>query len=363
MRGSLLLLSTCGTSVFTNKADAEQRKWLNENSNRPVLAGTDGLRLESCVSECQNRLGNAGRDESRLLSAELNGVHGVLDKWPCGRVQHLLVHSDTAVGRAAAEIVKLGLEKEHPGVQLLSANGLRTDDLGSFRAALSDLTQQIETWTRGTGTYDQIIFNLTGGFKSVNAYLQAFGMVYADRCVFLFEGANQLMEIPRLPLSLDDFECTREHSSFFRRNALGYALKLEDAVGIADSLILLDDGSATTSVWGDVVWSRHRKRLFGERLLEPLSPKLGLANGVRKTFDQLPVDRRIETNEALDQLSGYLDGVRPLLKSNTFKQLSGKDHLPSTHEMYLWNDRGAWRLLGHYEEGGRFLADLIGPHL
>jgi len=35
---------------------------------------------------------------------------------------------------------------------------------------------------------------------------------------------------------------------------------------------------------------------------------------------------------------------------------------PSTHELYLWSDSGAWRLFGHYESS-TFIADSIGPHL
>lgn len=359
----LLLLSTCGTSLLTNEAGAETRRWLTDIANKKVLDSADGQRLKNHVLERQNRLRNADADTRRRLSAELNGIDAVLERWPSDQVQHLLVHTDTEVGRASAELVKDSLEKKAQHVQFLNAHGLRTDDAASFRAALSDLTSQIEAWIpthreQGWAT----IFNLTGGFKSLNAYLQALGMLHADRCVFLFERASELMEIPRLPVRLADADEVRQHLTVFRKAALGYRIAADDVRSVSDSLFLTVDGEATTSVWGDLVWQRVRRKLLGEAALEPLSTKLVLTSKVRREIEVLPVDRRILANEALDHLSAHLDNVRPLLKSNSLKKLEGRPSPPSTHELYVWSDGAAWRLYGHIERE-RFIADSLGTHL
>jgi hypothetical protein len=249
-------------------------------------------------------------------------------------------------------------------VQPLTAGGLRTDDFPAFREALSELTVKIEEWTRIRSQGGTILFNLTGGFKSVNAYLQALGMLYADRCVFLFEGAPALMEIPRLPVRLAEADEIRPHLSLFRRLTHGYQVAEKEVGGVPDSLLLVDDGQATTSVWGEVVWHRVRKTLLGEILLAPLSAKLVVRDkdALCKKFDNLPADKRVQVNEALDALSAHLDGVRSLLKSNSLNKLEGDQARPATHELYLWSDGAAWRLFGHFE-GNRFMADTLGPHL
>src|SRR5262249_45501857 len=149
----------------------------------------------------------------------------------------------------------------------------------------------------------------------------------------------------------------------FRRLACGYAVSEQEVAGVSELLLLVDDGQVTTSVWGDVVWGRVRKTLLGEALLDPLSPKLVIENAVRKAFASLQAeDRRVQVNEALDALSAHLDQRQVPPKSNTFKKLEGNPAPPATHEIYVWSDRDAWRLYGHYEND-RFVADSLGRHL
>src|SRR5579885_2037920 len=363
MTTQLLLLSTCGTSVLTNRAEDEMRKWLNKITNLPTLSGAEDDRFKEHVARCRERLRTADEAGRRRLSAELNGIGAVLDRWKPQRVQHLLIHSDTASGRASAELVKAVLDKSGQQVQLLTAGGLRTDDFPSFREALAEVTARIEEWTRYRDQGWTTIFNLTGGFKSVNAYIQALGMLYADRCVFLFEGAPALMEIPRLPVKLADVDEVRAHLAVFRRLAHGYAVSRDAVRGVQDSLLLADEDQVATSIWGEVVWGRVRETLLGERLLDPLSPKIVVDDTVSRTFDGLTASQRVAVNEALDAFSARLDGVRPALKSNTFKKLKGNPAPPATHELYVSSDGPAWRLLGHFDEQGRFMADFLRTHL
>src|SRR5690606_11016055 len=132
-----------------------------------------------------------------------------------------------------------------------------------------------------------VVFNLSGGFKSLKGYPQTLGMISADRCVFLFEGAPELMEIPRLPVRLSHVDELREHLTVFRRLAVGYVETIDEARGVPEALLMEDDGSVITSVLGDVAWARHREALLAETLLDPLSQKLRVAAPVSKTFADL----------------------------------------------------------------------------
>jgi hypothetical protein len=170
------------------------------------------------------------------------------------------------------------------------------------------------------------------------------------------------MEIPRLPVKLAEAEEVRPYAKLFRQLVHGYSVDEKVAIGAPDSLLMVDDGQVTTSVFGDAVWGRVRKTLLGEGLLDPLSSKLVLNDSVRKAFNGLHEDQRVQVNEALDTLSAHLDERREFPKSNTFKKLQGNPAPPATHELYLWSDGGAWRLFGHFE-AGRFFADSLGPHL
>lgn len=361
---NLLLLSTCGTSVLTNGMPDDVRRWLVNIANRLTLDGDEASRLENIAAKRKAEFLSSDPAAQRRLSAEMNGIAAVLARYEPDRVQHVLVHTDTAVGRAAKDIVAASLSAAGHQVQFLTAGGLRTDDAAAFREAVADLTGSIEELARWRDNGWTFIFSLTGGFKAFNAYLQALGMIHADRCVFLFENSPELIEIPRLPVVLADVETVRRHLTAFRRMDLGYPVGPAEVAGVPESLLLVDGNQVTTSVWGDVVWKRARKEIYAPSVLEPLSPKLKFASieSLNSAFASLPEERRVQVNEALDALSGHLDGVRKLLKSETFKMLQGDPRPPSTHEMYAWSGHGAGRLFGHFENGA-FIVDKLGGHL
>jgi putative CRISPR-associated protein (TIGR02619 family) len=359
----LLLLSTCGTSLFTNGAPEDVRVWLSRVSNRATLEAEDEARLTTLVRERRRLLHESDDTTQRRYSAELNGIGAVLERCRPSDVHHLLVPSDTAVGRAAASAVAETITARGQKVDQLVAGGLRVDDPASFREAVADLTMQLEGQLPGWQKQGWTVwFNLAGGFKSVNAYLQALGMLYADCCVFLFESSPTLIEIPRLPVRLADLEEVRRHLGVFRRLLAGYPVPEADGAGISASLLLPLDGELGLSVWGDVVWARSRGAVLAECLLEPLSSKLMLRPALHKEFGDLEAERKVQVNERLDKFSAHLDTGRPLLQSATFKKLKGDPKPPSTHELYAWSDGDARRFLGHYE-GDRFVIDTLARHL
>lgn len=357
----VLLLSTCGTSLLGHCAPAD-RAWLQKHANARDI---DPARLAELRRQCDDHLEAAG-PVAYKLSAELSSIAAVRRRWPKARIQHLLVHTDTDLGELAAELVAQVLEAAGDVVEPVTAGGLRTDDRRDFRAALALLTQRIEVRTedwRRSGS--PVLFNLTGGFKSLNSYLQTLGMLLADRCLFLFEGATELMEIPRLPIRFDAAAVVREHFRVFRRLAHGYPVSVAEAQGVPESLLMEVDGVVDLNEWGQVVWGRASVVLYVEALPQPLSPSVVVADAVRRAFDKLESEEKRKVVDALDAFSLYHDFPKrsPLLKSHTFKKLAGDPVPGSTHELYAWSDGAAGRLFGHYEDGGVFVFDALRTHL
>lgn len=358
MTARLLLVSTCGTSLLTNGANADDRTWLTKVAND---VGIDDARFRPIVEDRRARLAAADEPTRRTLSAELNGISAVLKRYQPRQVFHLLVHTDTAPGKATVELIREALGKQTVPV---SAGGLRTNDLVSFRAALADLTKQLDELVqsyRSQGWF--VVFNLTGGFKSLNGYLQTLAMISADRCVFLFEGAPELMEIPRLPVRLSEVDDLREHLGIFRRLSVGYAVEACAARRVPESLLIDVDGEMTTSPLGDVAWARHLPTLFAEQLHPPLSRKVRVSDPVQKVFSGLEAAQKVQVNEALDEFSAHIDHSRPLPKSRTFKKLQGDPVPGSTHELYAWSDGATGRLFGHYDAESVFVFDRLTNHL
>ncbi len=359
MTERLLLVSTCGTSLLTNGASSDDRAWLTKVANEVEVE--DAARIELLVDERRKRLTTADQVTRRRMSAELNGIGAVLDRYKARQVFHLLVHTDTALGKVTAELVQEALGGQ---TSLVSAGGLRTSDLASFRAGLADLTKQLDESVQSYRAQSWfVVFNLTGGFKSLNGYLQTVAMISADRCVFLFEGAPELMEIPRLPVRLAEVDELREHAALFRRLAVGYTVEADDAKNAPDSLLMEVDGEVTTSVLGDVAWARHRATLLAENLQPSLSSKVRVSDDVQRAFAKLEAGQRVQVNEALDEFSSHIDNGRTLPKSRTFKKLQGNPVPGSSHELYAWSDGATGRFFGHYDADGVFVFDRLTNHL
>lgn len=358
MTDRLLLVSTCGTSLFTNGARTDERAWLTEIANE---VDPDAAHLTPIVERCRKRLEAADVRTRRTMSAELNGIEAVIDRYKPGQLFHLLVHTDTALGRASASLVQNALGGPSA---LISTPGLRTNDRATVRAALAELTRTLDDIVRAyheNGWY--VVFNLTGGFKSLNGFLQTVAMISADQCVFVFEGTPELLEIPRLPVRLAELDELREHAALFRRLAVGYPVRTDEAKGVPDALLIEVDGAITTSVLGDVAWARHRPTLLAEKLMPPLSTRVRVAAAVRTAFAGLEAPQKVQVNEALDEFCAHVDHGRPLLKSRTFRKLKGSPVPGSTHELYAWNDGGTGRLFAHEDTGGVFVFDCLRKHL
>ncbi|NJM90821.1 MAG: hypothetical protein HC863_00565 [Myxococcales bacterium] len=106
MTERLLLVSTCGTSLLTNGASADDRAWLTKIANEVEV---DAARLMPIVEERRKSLEAADAPTRRKMSAELNGIGAVLDRYGPKQRFHLLIHTDTALGKATADLVQEAL--------------------------------------------------------------------------------------------------------------------------------------------------------------------------------------------------------------------------------------------------------------
>lgn len=361
-----LIVSTCGTSLLTNNVGPDLRNLLTDFANHP--------RAEDVPLEQRQRIQqhlDARREEftretdlQRLmdLSAELNGVIRFYGGNPgVARDQHVLLATDTWLGEATARIVADVLDRHGHLVEVKRVRDLRTDDPASFRWAMSDLVAWCaETFKGYRDAGHRVAFNLTGGFKSVQGFMQALGMIYADESIYVFERTEQLLRLPRLPVQLDSEAILRRHLAVFRRIAAGLLVREAEVVDVPESLVNALDGQAVFSPWGELIWQEAYRAIYGAGLLESITPKLILGSKFRQTLDELASDRFRHVNERLDQLARHLEeGESYNPRSLDFKLLKGGDYKGSTHECDAWADQDAKRLFGHYDEDGRYVIDRL----
>lgn len=366
------ILSPCGTSLLTHGASEEIRsltaRYANEKNPQNIPAAKRHI-LEDWIRKAQAQIEQANFQEAARRSAELNCLLKLYDNhFPTSPDQHWLLCTDTWLGKVTAEMVKhwLNIQAPHFQVNILKLSGLQTQSLEDFHCALAELVRWLSETVLG---YRQsgyrIIFNLTGGFKSIQGFLQSLAHFYADESVYIFERAEQLLRIPRLPIQLATTPMVEKHLFIFRRLSQGLPVQLP-----ADfpSIFLFQSGpEATLSAWGEVVWNEAKQTLYQQKLHDSPSPQIRFSPHFQRTAEALAPDRLAHINTRLDQLARCLESqghYNP--NALSFQPLRGNPVPPSTHECYAWSDEGAWRIFGHFENQGDqriFILDQLGPHL
>lgn len=122
----------------------------------------------------------------------------------------VLLATDTAEGRIAAEALRrclgeaFGLAGE--AVQIVRVEGLQVRDGRQLReTGLPNLIEAALHWIEDPQCRygGEIVLNPTGGFKGVVPFMTILGMLFALRTVYVFEFAEQLIQLPPLPISFN----------------------------------------------------------------------------------------------------------------------------------------------------------------
>ncbi|MDD4155751.1 MAG: putative CRISPR-associated protein, partial [Candidatus Cloacimonetes bacterium] len=210
-----MILSTIGTSLLTHKVNDQERFFLNKYANFSYedIPKADLSALTQFIDRAKNRLNNQDLNEIQKLSAELNGILSYYQNDLSNKRNdyHLLIATDTYEGKETALLVKEFLDRYNMLVEVKVIKGLKTDNTQSFTDGVKKLIAYLFENIEG---YEEVVFNLTGGFKAIQAYLNTVGMFLANKLIYLFE-TGKLINIPALPLKFDNYELMERYASFF----------------------------------------------------------------------------------------------------------------------------------------------------
>ncbi len=371
-----VFVSPCGTSILTNQTEDTLRKLLIRTANcrEDELSFEDKATIDQHLQERGQLIKSADIKQAQKLSAELNGIityyEGSLTR-EGKNSQHILLATDTYLGRSTTAIIAEWLKIQ--GLQAVPkvVPDLSTKDVEPFRRAMSWIIQWCaeELEPQYPKPHWKVIFNLTGGFKSVNGFLQALAMFFADESIYIFESGSQILRIPRIPIQLDPEGAIEKHLQAFRcLGVLKQELSIESCAGIPETLLEQIDDRAVLSEWGELIWQKCWRQHYRRALLPPLSSRLNYSDRFKKDVEKLSDDRLLLINQRLDQLSQLLDsGGSYNPPSLDFKQLKGKPFKgkisPSpTHECDAWSDQDAKRLYGRFDKEN-YVVEHLGNHL
>lgn len=359
------IVSPCGTSLLTGGANNQVRGLISKYANSKYLDDIeegDRKLILNRIKEVRELIFTLSPKEVVKYSAELNALvkyyNGILRE----EDYHFLVCTDTYLGEQTGTMIKEWLEKNNvKNVQLYRQKDLQTDSIDAFQLALSELVDTFDKMLPGYKEKNfHIVFNLTGGFKSVQGFLQTIGMFYADEIIYIFESGSSLLKIPRLPVKIDTQDVIEKHITLFRQLELGL-ITCEDAKVLPEIFIISFDHCVDFSPWGKIAWLRAKDSLYERKLWPEPTSKIKFSEKFKKQVKRLSPDKIREINIRIDDLVLALTKDESKLNRLNFKQLKGKPKVNSNYEFYAFTGTDK-RCYGHFE-GEVFVIDELGEHL
>lgn len=359
----IYMISPCGASIIINLARSTpaHQTLINRYANvksKDQVPEPDQSMIQSIIDKARDSIHSADSDSARRMSAELNGIilfYGS-DLKSASHDHHHLIASSTWIGEENAKLVAEWLMSNGIISYVECIPDLQTTDLDAFNLALSELMkrfyQQEEFHSKS-----RVVFNLTGGFKAIQGVLQIVAMLYGDETIYVFEGSQQLLRIPRLPLTISAANEIRSNLVAFRRLSLG--LDVQDVGSLPEALMMRIDKQVALSVWADVVWNKVKKSIYSEKVWDSPSDRIIFSEAFRKSAKDLSAERNYIINRRLDDLARCIENSFEFnIKSLDLKPLRGSPVSGSTHEFDAWHDQNAPRVFCHFSDNSVVLDRL-----
>lgn len=349
-----LVISTVGTSLLTNQIrerhdpkDWEKilQKTANLTQDQISQSNPEVLNIiKDLKQRAEDKLNDGNTLEIRDASAELNGIYGLYeDQLENSKLDHhFLITTDTAQGQVTANIVKsfiLQQKKERRlnlEVEVHTPEKLSTANNKVFNEGIDNLLDWLDRRVKDYKKQKyEIYFNLVGGFKALQGCMNTIGMFYADKIIYVFEGASSnLITIPRLPITVD-YSRLKDHVSMLALLDAGAGLSPSQTEKVPEAMVAEIDGKITLSNWGQLIWNQCRDDFLSQDLQE--FPRIYYEGTFRKDYKNISTPKdKVELQETLAKVSQLLEesngDTRSLAKPVSYygykgtKDKEGVDH-------------------------------------
>ncbi|NTU95028.1 MAG: hypothetical protein HGA52_03160, partial [Bacteroidales bacterium] len=221
------VITTVGTSIFENYQNETNRKlpfydeleescYRNRDKHKDYV---DQLLTDKVFLKWID-------DNFEKSSAEITSPFAIQKEIP-DSLEVYLIATETILSRIAAEIIQTKLngynsgdgktinvffdaDKKAPDCDVVE--GQNVEDASAF--SKTGLPNLIERLKKLGINKEQIILNITGGYKGVIPYLTILGQVYKNVAVmYLYENTQKVIKIPELPINFDIEFCEKlKHS-------------------------------------------------------------------------------------------------------------------------------------------------------
>ncbi|NMB40532.1 MAG: putative CRISPR-associated protein [Firmicutes bacterium] len=369
-----LIVSTVGTSLLSHMAREKGRKAeqiLRDTANLESHQINEDEKevISQLAKDVSKKLESSSPQETRRMSAELNGIWGYcfdVSQGNQAKDLHCLVSTDTFQGKLTADLLQKYLRsKEFQVLNVFTPQGLNTADNQSFSKGIKQIVKWCHKVIAGycrEGYF--IVFNLVGSFKSLQGFMNTLGMFYADEILYIFEAKTaDLVRIPRLPIKIESQPILEEKAKVFALMAENHIASREEVRGIPEIYLDIDEeGFATLSEWGLLIWNENEKEILGSLPLDKFNFEgFNYENSFEKDFGKLNKTRRANIVSTLARVAViYQEKGLAGLRDHTGLRYSDYQGLKERKVGHFRLDQD-WRISCSENEGVLYLRH-VGSH-
>lgn len=269
------VVTMVGTSIFENYVREIDDQYLgNDMEDLKEKAAEEykenDPRIKRIKSKLEKWISEFSESDKEELSAEIKSLVKLKERFKEDFEVYLL-YSDTAMGKLAAEIIRDVLQnmeifKDSEIKKPDCINNLQIQDNEKFIIGMNNLIHKFYDEIATSGWGDNVIINITGGYKATIPYLTILGQVNKSPIFYIFEDTDALIEIPYLPLDIkwDLFEKYEDLFLEFnkegiieREEELPYNVKkeLEGLIEVEGKLLYLNS-------FGLIFWEKYKEKYF-----------------------------------------------------------------------------------------------------
>jgi putative CRISPR-associated protein (TIGR02619 family) len=276
---------------------------------------------QAIAARCRDLKRNRPQEYRQLVSAEVSSLAKLAIS---DHDDVLLIGSDTKEGEICAEQLAELIENEFEcNVQIRKVEGLQTIDPQAFRRrGVPELFRVLDRYAESLTGGDELILNVTGGFKAVVPYVTLYAMSKRYRVIYLFETAPKLIDLPPAPLSFDWNRVATVSDALLK-------LQRDELINSTEFERLIEHVSYDEKEWLECLWDRGDDLVwlsaFGQILASAMSSSEGvqvlLSPAASKTFER-------STGAVREQYQFMLSRVsNPLQRAQHMHTIHGSDLL------------------------------------
>jgi len=213
------VITPVGTSIFTNyeensnKLDIQLKVLKNEK-----IENWSKLQ-DSRILQVREEIGKWVKGK-KDISAEINSLYKIYEQVK-EDLEVYLICSETILSRLAGEIISDYFNNQPNSPIRVNFDYERADRIKGLqvedrlRFEQEGIVNLVKRFNEITGGYtENVIMNITGGYKGVIPYLSILGQINNVPIYYIFEDTEELIRIPQAPINLDKGLFIKYHKVF-----------------------------------------------------------------------------------------------------------------------------------------------------